>query len=199
MVPAASLIRNIADLKGKRLGIAGGGLDKNWLLLRALAQKVDGLDFNQALIKIFAAPPLLNQQLEQGNLDAVLNYWNFAAKLEGMGYRKLLDGREILQKLGMTTEVPSLGYVFHESWAKGNTTSLMKFFEASVKAKTAICRVDSVWQKIASLTQESNEKVRQTLREHYCEGQTKSGGDSLENAAAEIYQKIGRASCRERV
>ncbi len=38
MVPEKSAIRSLADLKGKRLGIAGGELDKNWLLLQALAK-----------------------------------------------------------------------------------------------------------------------------------------------------------------
>ena len=39
VVPENSSIHSLADLKGKRLGIAGGELDKNWLLLQALAQK----------------------------------------------------------------------------------------------------------------------------------------------------------------
>ena len=39
VVAENSPIHSIAELKGKRLGIAGGELDKNWLLLQALAQK----------------------------------------------------------------------------------------------------------------------------------------------------------------
>ncbi len=35
MVPGDSPVRSVADLAGKRLGVAGGPLDKNWLLLRA--------------------------------------------------------------------------------------------------------------------------------------------------------------------
>ncbi len=45
VVPEKSPIHSIEDLKGKRLGIAGGELDKNWLLLQALAQK-EQLDLN---------------------------------------------------------------------------------------------------------------------------------------------------------
>ena len=37
MVPAQSPIRTLADLKGKKLAVAGGPLDKSWLLLQALA------------------------------------------------------------------------------------------------------------------------------------------------------------------
>src|SRR5436853_81550 len=39
MVPAQSPIREIIDLRGKKLAVAGGPLDKSWLLLQALARR----------------------------------------------------------------------------------------------------------------------------------------------------------------
>ena len=39
MVPAQSPIREIIDLKGRKLAVAGGPLDKSWLLLQALARR----------------------------------------------------------------------------------------------------------------------------------------------------------------
>ena len=91
-----SPIHSIKDLKGKRLGIAGGELDKNWLLLQALAQK-EHLDLNASVEKTFGAPPLINEQIKQNRVDAVLNYWHFAARLEAQGYRQIIDGRGILK------------------------------------------------------------------------------------------------------
>ena len=35
MVPASSPIQTLADLKGRKLAVAGGPIDKNWLLLQA--------------------------------------------------------------------------------------------------------------------------------------------------------------------
>src|SRR5207245_11032704 len=35
MAPAQSPIREVADLKGRKLAVAGGPLDKSWLLLQA--------------------------------------------------------------------------------------------------------------------------------------------------------------------
>ena len=46
MVPAQSPIRTIADLKGKKLAVAGGPLDKSWLLLQAFARR-SGLDLRK--------------------------------------------------------------------------------------------------------------------------------------------------------
>ena len=47
MVPAHSPIRNIADLKGSKLAVAGGPIDKSWLLLQALARRA-GVDLKKA-------------------------------------------------------------------------------------------------------------------------------------------------------
>jgi len=38
MVPARSPIREIVDLRGRKLAVAGGPLDKSWLLLQAFAR-----------------------------------------------------------------------------------------------------------------------------------------------------------------
>jgi NitT/TauT family transport system substrate-binding protein len=187
IVPAGSSIQGIADLKGKRLGIAGGGLDKNWLLLRALAQKQHGLDLDKSADKVFGAPPLLNQQLQQGKLDAVLNYWNFAAKLEAQNYRRLIDGRGILRGLGVDADVPSLGYVFGEDWANAHENALSGFLKAADAAKKSICESDAVWRKVVPLTQETDERIQNALRQHYCDGRIKSWGETEKKAAAEIF------------
>ncbi|WP_054774205.1 ABC transporter substrate-binding protein [Methylogaea oryzae] len=112
IVPPASPIKDLSDLAGKRLGVAGGGLDKNWLLLRALYQEKYGQDLEKAATVVFGAPPLLNEQLQQGKLDALLDYWHYAAKLEGKGYRPLLNGQDLMHQLGIKAVLPSLGTCF---------------------------------------------------------------------------------------
>lgn len=190
VVPADSSIRTVGDLKGKRLGIAGGGLDKNWLLLRALARKQYGLDLDRSTEKVFGAPPLLNQQLQQGKLDAVLNYWNFAAKLEAQAYRRVTDGRGILQGLGISADVPSLGYVFRERWANSHEDVLSGFLKAADTAKKSICESDAVWRKVVPLTRETDERVQGSLRRHYCEGRVRIWGEGEKKAAAAIYELL---------
>ena len=58
MVPAQSPIRELADLKGKKLAVAGGPLDKSWLLLQALARRA-GVDLRRQATIVYGAPPLL--------------------------------------------------------------------------------------------------------------------------------------------
>src|SRR3979490_917195 len=58
MVPGSSPIRTLADLKGRKLAVAGGPIDKNWLLLRA-SMKQDGIDLKSESTIVYGAPPLL--------------------------------------------------------------------------------------------------------------------------------------------
>ena len=134
VVAKDSPIHSIKDLNGKRLGIAGGELDKNWLLLQALAQQ-EQLDLNASVEKVFGAPPLITEQIKQNRVDAALTYWHFAARLEAQGYRQIIDGKGILKGLGIQEDVPSLGYVFKQSWANEHKQAVNSFFNASKQAK----------------------------------------------------------------
>ena len=193
VVPAGSPIRGVADLAGKRLGIAGGGLDKNWLLLKALAQQSHHLDLEKQATLTFGAPPLLNQSLQQDQLDAVLTYWNYAAKLEAQGYRQLLSGRDIQQALGIATDVPALGYVFRDSWAKANGPAITGFLKAAASARQQICESDAIWQSIVPLTQETDAKIQTSLRQHYCAGRVTAFGEKEKEAAQQVFALVNQS------
>ena len=57
MVPALSPIRSLADLKGRKLAVAGGPIDKSWLLLQARA-KQDGIDLKSDSTIVYGAPKI---------------------------------------------------------------------------------------------------------------------------------------------
>lgn len=188
MTPPGSAINSVADLAGKRLGVAGGGLDKNWLLLRALARDRHGLDLAKDATVAFGAPPLLNEQLQQGKLDALLDYWHFAAKLEAKGYRPLLTGQDLMRQLGVKTSVPSLGYVFKERWGKQHRAALDGFLAAAHEAKRLLCEADAAWDKVKPLTQEEDPAVLSSLRRGYCAGRVQRWGDAEQQAADDLYR-----------
>jgi NitT/TauT family transport system substrate-binding protein len=193
LVPINSPIHSIKDLKGKRLGIAGGGLDKNWLLLQALAQ-TENIDLNAGVEKVFGAPPLINEQLKQGRVDAALNYWHFGAKLEAQGYRQVIDGKAILEGLGIQAYVPALGYVFKQSWADNHKAALNAFIAASKTAKHLLCTSEADWGKVIPLTQTDDAATQSKLRQRYCEGNVTAWGIPEEHAAEQIYDLLRKVS-----
>jgi NitT/TauT family transport system substrate-binding protein len=167
--PDAGVTR-FADLRGKRLGVAGGPLDKSWLLLRAWARKTQGDDAAKLVEPNFAAPPLLNQLLLSGELPAVLNFWHFSARLEAAGMRRLLDMDEILATLGIDGELPMLGWVFRDSWAGENAAALAGFLRASAAAKRLLAESDAVWEELRPTTRAENETTFAALRAGYRAG-----------------------------
>src|SRR5262245_62043043 len=112
MIPAGSPVRTLADLAGRRLGVAGGPIDKSWLLLRAYSRRTIGRDIADVARPVFAAAPLLTEEIRNGRIDAVLNFWTFAARLQGNGFVRLLDMAEVLKSLGIEPETKLVGFVF---------------------------------------------------------------------------------------
>jgi NitT/TauT family transport system substrate-binding protein len=193
IVPTKSDIKTLKDLQGKKLGIAGGELDKNWLLLQAAAQQ-QSLNIKEMVTEIYAAPPLLNQQLLIGRIDAVMTYWHFAARLETQGYRTLLNGKDLLKKLGINEVVPRLGYVFRQSWANKYKSSINQFLKMTVIAKDTLCQSDVTWQKIIPLTRANDISTQTKLRKRYCAGRVKQWGEAEKLAAEKIYQLLRKLS-----
>jgi len=193
IVPIDSHIKTLNDLQGKKLGIAGGELDKNWLLLQAAAQQ-QSLNIKKMVTAVYAAPPLLNQQLLTKRIDAVMTYWHFAARLETQGYRTLLNGKDLLKKLGINEVVPSLGYVFRQSWANKYKQSVNQFLKTTAIAKDTLCQSEIAWQKIVPLIKADDVSTQIKLRERYCAGRVKQWGEAEKLAAEKIYQWLRQLS-----
>jgi NitT/TauT family transport system substrate-binding protein len=196
VVPENSPIHSVKDLKGKRLGIAGGELDKNWLLLQALAEQ-EQLDLNASVEKTYGAPPLITEQIKQNRVDAALTYWHFAARLEAEGYRQIIDGKGILKGLGIQEDVPSLGYVFKQNWANAHKQAVNSFFNAGKQAKNQLCTSDAAWQKIVPLTKAEDSPTQTQLRQRYCEGGIEHWGEAEQLAAGRIYTMLRKLSNNE--
>jgi NitT/TauT family transport system substrate-binding protein len=185
MVAANSPIQNVKDLVGKRVGIAGGELDKNWLLLQAVGKK-ENLDLNKTTEKAFGAPPLISEQLKNQRVDAILTHWHFAAQLESQGYKQLLDGKALEQNLGISENVPTLGYVFKESWANAHKTELKAFFTATSDAKNRLCDDTKLWKKATA----KMENTPEILRQRYCDGRVNSWNAENQKAAQQLYSVL---------
>ncbi len=169
MVAANSPMKGIADLKGKKLAVAGGPLDKSWLLLQGLARRA-GIDLrNQATI-VYGAPPLLTQKALQGENDATLTYWNFCADLESKGLKELISTGEVMKQLGATAPVAIVGYTFDGVWGAKNKAAVDHFLEAAREAKQILASSDAEWQRLAPRIGVSDPKALAIYRQRYSAG-----------------------------
>ena len=140
MVPANSDINGIADLKGRKLAVAGGPLDKSWLLLQGLARR-SGLDLRRQATIVYGAPPLLSEKALQGEQDATLTFWNFCADLEGQGFKRAIPIDRVMKELGAKAPVAILGFAFDGAWAARNKAAVDRFLDAVRQARSEERRV----------------------------------------------------------
>lgn len=191
MAPHDSPIRGLSDLKGKRLGVAGGPLDKSWLLLQALAQQ-SGIDLKAQAAISYAAPPLISAMLLQGKTDATLTFWNFCARLEGRGMRRAIPMAEVMKQLGAAGPVPMVGYVFHDSWAKRHRALLDRFFSVTHQAKNILAGSSAEWQRLAPRIGTSDNAELEIYRRRYAEGiPARPLADDVADAQA-LYKVLAR-------
>ena len=199
MVPKGSAIKSLSDLKGKRVGIAGGPRDKNWLLTRTLMKKQFGVDPEGQIEPVYGAPPMLNAQIEKGRLDAVITHWPYAARLRALGYGQLLDVREAIGALGIKAEVPMLGYVFEDAWAGKHRDAALGFFRAVDRAKTLLKESDQEWEAVRPLMGVEDDATFAALRDTYRSGIPKRWGDAERQAAGQLFELLREVGGRELV
>jgi NitT/TauT family transport system substrate-binding protein len=177
-------VQRFAALRGRRLGVAGGPVDKSWLLLRAYARKTLGEDAAQVVKPDFVAPPLLNELALRGELPAALNFWHYAARLRAAGWRELLGMPEILAELGIDRSLPMVGWVFSERWAAKNPAAIAGFLRASAAAKKLMAESDAVWEELRPLTRAEDAATLRALRDGYRAGIPPAGPAAQKAAEA---------------
>lgn len=188
MVPPNSPIKTLSDLKGKKIGVAGGPLDKSWLLSVAYALRTANLDLRTETTQEFGAPPLLSERAKQGAIDAVLNFWPYAARLEAQGFKQLLGVEDVVQELGAKGEVAMVGYVFSDGWAKEHKAAVEGFLRAAAKADEILATSDAAWEQLKPLMQAEDQATFEALRRRYREGIPERSAAENEADAKVLYQ-----------
>lgn len=195
MVPADSPINDLADLRGRKLAVAGGPLDKSWLLLQALAER-SNLDLKSEAQIIYGAPALLYEKTVSGEADANLNFWNFCVALEARGFRRLLGMEEVERRLGAKGPVAMVGYVFDEGLAQKNPAALARFFKIAAEAKETLARSDVDWEKLAPRIGANDPAQLALYRQTYIDGIPRRSIEAEAADARALYRvlvKIGGA------
>lgn len=148
MVPEASGAEALPDLAGGRIGVAGGPLDKSWLILRAFAEAEHGMDLVAETTQSFGAPPLIYKTAVDGGLDGAVNYWHWQAKMEAEGMRELVSVAEAAEALGLDPETPLLGYVLRGETLRERPEVAEGLVAASREAKRILAQDDAAWERL---------------------------------------------------
>jgi NitT/TauT family transport system substrate-binding protein len=189
MVKSDSPLRKIDDLKGRVLGVAGGPLDKSWLIVQAAALR-GGVDLRREATLQYGAPPLIAQKLQQGEAEASLNFWNFCARLEAQGYRRLLDVRDAEATLGLKEPVAMVGYAFTEEFAAAHKSTIDRFIAMAQKADDIMRRSDAEWDALRPLMNAEDEWTFKAYRDRTREGMPQRPIEAEEADASALFRTL---------
>ncbi len=190
-------IKSVADLKGKTIGVAGGPVDKSYVVLQAYYNSLTGGKLADDASVKFGAPPLINQLLSSGQVQAALNNWNWNATAAVDGKVQLISVAKMLAELGVPSQPPLLGWVFTDKTATDKKADIKAFLDASFAAKDALLHRNDVWEKLKeTMGAKDNPALFAALRDGYRAGIVQSydpTNTDAEKATFALLVKYGGA------
>ncbi|MEC8796901.1 MAG: ABC transporter substrate-binding protein [Pseudomonadota bacterium] len=188
MVPKDSTAQTLADLDGKKIGIAGGPLDKSWLILQAYAQQELGMDLKGQTEQVFGAPPLVFKTALGGETDAAINFWHFMAKMEAAGMRKLIDVADAARSLGLDPDTPLLGYVVKGEMLRDNPDLVKGLAAASRAAKDKLATDPAAFERLRERMNAKTDAQFDALKAGFIAGIPNQG--RVDEAAADTLLRL---------
>jgi NitT/TauT family transport system substrate-binding protein len=159
----------LADLRGHTIGIAGGPIDKSWLILQAFALE-QGFDLKAETEQVYGAPPLIFQKALAGEIAATVNFWHFAAKMEARGFRRLISVTDAAEALGLNPATPLLGYVVKGEMVRERPDLVRGLAAASRAAKAMLATDDAEWNRLRPLMNAKTDAEFDRLKAGFREG-----------------------------
>lgn len=172
MVPKDSPIKSLEDLFGKKIGVAGTGIDKSWILLRAYSAKMLGKDIAKNTDVVFGAAPLITEEFKSGRLDACLNFWTYAARLSGSGARQLLSMTDVIKALGIAPAPPLVGFIWSELGVAKSGVPVDKLLAAAADANAVLARSDEAWVRLKPLVKPASDEEMAAIKAYFRAGIT---------------------------
>lgn len=182
VVPADSPVQVLGDLKGQKIGIAGGPVDKSWLILRAWNKQQNGEDLAAVTEQVFGAPPVIQNAAETGEVAGAVNFWHFLAKMRANGMREVLSVSQAASDLGLDPSTPLLGYVLRDGWIAEHPDLAQGLARASQQAKDLLGGDDAAWDALRPGMNAASDAEFIALRDGWRAGIPPAGPVDAENA-----------------
>ena len=144
----------------------------------------------------FCRATLLNELVLRGELSAALNYWHYGARLKAAGLHEMLSMDEILAGLGVNAELPLVGWVFREGWARQNRGTVSAFLRASAAAKAHMRESDEVWTTLRPLMRVEDDATFIALRDGFRAGIPAATMGEAEQTARQVFDILATEGAR---
>lgn len=190
MVAGDGKVTKLEDLTGKKLGVAGSAIDKSWLLLRGYSRKTLSKDIAEIATPTFGTPPLLSEELRSGRLDAVLNFWTYAARLSSEGFVQLLRMDTVLNDLGISPTPPMVGFVWKEETETAKRGAIAAFLKCMDEGNAVLRSDPAAWERLRPLVKPQSDAELKSIAQFYTSGIPKPWSASETEAAEKLMNLL---------
>ncbi|MBI2369068.1 MAG: ABC transporter substrate-binding protein [Deltaproteobacteria bacterium] len=169
VVPKASPVRTVADLRGKKIGLFGGPGAMTSAMLFVIGKRWHGIDLQKEAELVTAPGPALAGFLEKGQVDAALvgTTESITFPLTGK-YRVLLDiGKEWEARKGRAPAKVTFGP--NEAFAREHGEALRAFLRAYVRAVEHVRRNPAIWREYAGQIKVTSEEAIRAMQTRWSE------------------------------
>lgn len=170
VVPASSPVTSLTGFEGRRLGVAGSGIDKSWLLLQTYARRKLNFDIATKATIQFGAAPLLTEQLRSGSLDGMLNFWTQNVRLPAAEFREVIAIKDVVTGLGVDPVPALVGFIWKEALDAANPGAVALFLKAVGEANALLASSDGAWDRLKPLVKSQSDSEFAAIRNVYRAG-----------------------------
>jgi NitT/TauT family transport system substrate-binding protein len=149
VVKPASPIKEFAELKGRKVGSFGTTF-LDWLIVRAAGKKAYNVDLQTDATLVAGAPPLLNQFLARGEVEATLQFSTLTLGPVARGEQRVVsDLPALMQAAGFGSDPFYVQWIITEKWVKANPEAVRKLPAMLNEAYAVLKRDDTLWPTLA--------------------------------------------------
>jgi NitT/TauT family transport system substrate-binding protein len=167
VVPTNSPIKNLCDLKGKKVGTVLKSASY-WLVIRAAALRQCNFDLEKDATIQEGGVALLRGLIENGQLDATFTFNNVTPAMTVTGkFRVLAQMSELIGQIGLPPDAPFLLFGAQTDYAAAHPKNLRAFMAAYREAVQILAVDDEAWVeqgRIMKMEDSSIPLVREEMR-----------------------------------
>ncbi|MGA2396202.1 MAG: ABC transporter substrate-binding protein [Candidatus Lustribacter sp.] len=143
-------IRSFADLKGKRFGEFGTTF-LDWLILRAAGKKAYGFDVETDTDIVQGTPPLLNDLLAKGQVDAMLQFSDLTlGPIKDGAQRMIIDVPGLMKAAGFVPDAFNSNWNINQKWIDAHPGAIKRLSAMIDEGYAKLKTDDSLWPAIAA-------------------------------------------------
>lgn len=148
LVKSDSSIQSLTDLKGKKVGTPAVTL-MDFMILRAAGKKAAGIDVGVDSTPVPAAPNLLNQLLDSGDVDAALQFDSLASGPLAAGtLRSIVRIPDLMQSAGFDSDSFYTLFNVSQSWIDAHPGAAEHLAQAFDKTFQLLQTDDAAWDPV---------------------------------------------------